>query len=161
YESKMIWHYDHRFGTYAGVDSRTSTQTPTPEVEQYQNPNYFILPWYWVNKKQVKGQLVKYDDDGNIIWEWNRKWFLGFRDITGVANERTSVFSFLPFCGIGHTMPIVISEENVIPILCLFANADSLVLDFVSRQKVGGNHLTFGYVKQFPILPPSHYTGED
>lgn len=58
YESKMIWHFDHRFGTYAGVDSRTSTQTPTPTQEQYQNPYYQILPWYWVAEWEVIKQVT-------------------------------------------------------------------------------------------------------
>jgi hypothetical protein len=53
YEAKMIWHYDHRFGSYAGVKDRTSTQMPTPTIEQYQDPAYQILPWYWVNEWDV------------------------------------------------------------------------------------------------------------
>ena len=32
------------------------------------------------------------------------------------------------------------------------------MFDFVARQKVGGTHLTYGYLKQFPALPPSLYT---
>jgi hypothetical protein len=30
YEAKMIWHYDHRYGTYEGVRDRSSTELPTP-----------------------------------------------------------------------------------------------------------------------------------
>jgi len=41
------------------------------------------------------------------------------------------------------------------------ANWSSLVLDFVARQKIGGTHLTYSYLKQFPILPPSAYTEDD
>ena len=35
YEAKMIWHYDHRNGTYEEVDSRSSTQLPTPDDRQH------------------------------------------------------------------------------------------------------------------------------
>jgi hypothetical protein len=42
----------------------------------------------------------------------------------------------------------------------LEANLSALVLDYVARQKVGGTNLTFHYVKQFPILPPSAYGPE-
>lgn len=59
YESKMIWHYDHRYGSYKGVDSRTSTQTPTPTLAQYQNPDYVIHPWYWVAEKEILMKLAK------------------------------------------------------------------------------------------------------
>jgi len=60
YESKMIWHYDHRFGSYKGVDSRTSTHTPTPSLKQYQDANYMIQPWYWVNEWNVIEQITPF-----------------------------------------------------------------------------------------------------
>lgn len=43
----------------------------------------------------------------------------------------------------------------------LLGNLNALVLDFVARLKVGGTHLTFGHLEQFPILPPSAYTESD
>lgn len=43
----------------------------------------------------------------------------------------------------------------------LVANLNSLVLDYVARQKVGGSHVTQGYLKQLPILPPSAYSEAD
>jgi hypothetical protein len=49
----MIWHYDHRFGTYEGVDSRSSTQLPTPDERQHTDPNFLIQPWYWVPEEEV------------------------------------------------------------------------------------------------------------
>ncbi|MCX8208014.1 MAG: hypothetical protein N3G75_09365, partial [Methanothrix sp.] len=36
-----------------------------------------------------------------------------------------------------------------------------LVQDYVARQKVGGTNLTFHYIKQFPVLPPSAYGPQD
>jgi len=40
----------------------------------------------------------------------------------------------------------------------LYANLCSLALDYTARQKVGGLHLTYGYLKQLPVLPPSKYS---
>ncbi|MCC6943590.1 MAG: hypothetical protein IT335_03375 [Thermomicrobiales bacterium] len=37
---------------------------------------------------------------------------------------------------------------------------NSLVFDYVVRQKVGGTHLTFFSVKQLPVLPPDIYSDE-
>jgi hypothetical protein len=34
-------------------------------------------------------------------------------------------------------------------------------LDYIARQKVGGTNLTYAYLKQFPILPPSAYAQAD
>jgi hypothetical protein len=36
-----------------------------------------------------------------------------------------------------------------------------MAFDYVARQKVGGTHLTYGYLKQFPVLPPDRYTAAD
>ena len=43
-------------------------------------------------------------------------------------------------------------------VVCLLANLDSLAFDYATRQSVGGTHLTYGYLKQLPILPPAAYT---
>lgn len=145
YESKMIWHFDHRFGSYAGVESRTSTQTPTPALEQYQDPMHQILPWYWVAQEEVEKQTDK-------------KWFLGFRDITNTTNERTSIYSVLPMSGIGNNMPILLTEANTLLKLLLFANNCSLILDFFARQKIAGTHMNFFYVEQFAVLGRNLYT---
>lgn len=140
YESKMIWHYDHRFGTYAGVDSRTSTQTPTPSLEQYQDPNYLIKPWYWVEKSEISNQTQS-------------SYFLGFRDITNSTNERTVISCFNGLSAVGHTQPLIVfKESNPSDQLVFKSLISSLTLDFVSRQKVGGTHLTYNYFKQLPLL---------
>ena len=43
----------------------------------------------------------------------------------------------------------------------LIANVSSIVFDYVVRQKAGGLHMNFFYVRQFPVLPPSAYSEED
>ncbi|MBN9379938.1 MAG: hypothetical protein J0H74_04195 [Chitinophagaceae bacterium] len=143
YEAKMISHYDHRFGSYAGVYSRTSNQTPTPSLGEYEDPIYQVLPWYWVKSKNVESQTDK-------------KWHIGFRDIARNTDERTAIFSIIPKSGVGNQLPLLRfdSQKN----LCLFyANMASLVFDYLARQKVGGTHINFFYLQQFAILPPGEY----
>jgi hypothetical protein len=43
----------------------------------------------------------------------------------------------------------------------LLANLSALPFDFVARQKIGGTSLTYFYLKQLPVLPPTHYTPSD
>jgi hypothetical protein len=86
---------------------------------------------------------------------------LGFRDITNTTNERTAIFSFLPRAAVGHTMPLVFTDASPDSQLCLCGNLNSLVFDYVTRQKLGGTHLTYGYLKQLPVLPPSFYRAAD
>ena len=37
-------------------------------------------------------------------------------------------------------------------------DTNSLPFDYVARLKVAGLHLTYGYFKQLPVLPPDFYT---
>jgi hypothetical protein len=39
-------------------------------------------------------------------------------------------------------------------IALLPANLNAIAADYVARQKVGGTHITYNLLKQFPILPP-------
>jgi hypothetical protein len=39
--------------------------------------------------------------------------------------------------------------------LCFTAMANSFMVDYVARQKVGGTHINYFYLKQFPFLPPA------
>jgi N-6 DNA Methylase len=89
------------------------------------------------------------------------RWLMGWRDITGAEKIRTVIGTILPRAGSGHTLPLCFSLEGASKQACLFGNWQSLVLDYVARQKVGGTHLTYGYLKQFPVLPPDRYTDAD
>lgn len=144
YEAKMIWHYDHRFGSYAGVTSRTYTQTPTPTLEKYQDPTHIILPWYWVKEKLVSEQTDK-------------NWFIGFRDVTNNTNERTFVTSLFPRSAVNHKLPILLPGAATSLIPHFIGLTSSLVFDYCARQKIGGTSMTFFNVKQFPVPSPSTF----
>ena len=77
------------------------------------------------------------------------------------TNERTAIFTLLHKVAVGHTAPIFFSNKNNSLISCLLANLNSLVFDFIARQKIGGTHLTFSIFRQLPVLPPESYTPED
>jgi hypothetical protein len=67
YEAKMIEHYDHRAGSY---ENRTGERgfrvlPPTPRVS-YEDPNYSVTPYYWVDRTSV---------DSRLGGKWARKWF--------------------------------------------------------------------------------------
>ncbi len=89
------------------------------------------------------------------------EWLMGWRDITNATNERTVISSVMPLVGVGHTMPLWFSQTRPDLSAALLANFSSLVLDYLARTKVGGTHLTYGYIKQFPVLSPDRYTEAD
>ncbi len=152
YEAKMIWHYDHRYGTYEGVESRSSTQLPTPDDAQHADPAFLVQPWYWVPAEEVEARLG----------DWQRGWLLGFRHVTNATNERTAIFSVLPRVGAGDNVFFLLPDRGgslLIP--GLKGNLTSIVFDWIVRQKLGGVNMSFFYVQQLPVLPPSAYTLQD
>ncbi|WP_346731157.1 Eco57I restriction-modification methylase domain-containing protein [Chloracidobacterium aggregatum] len=152
YEAKMVWQYDHRYGTYEGVSSRSGTQLPTPGDAQHADPQFVVQPWYWVPAEEVAARLG----------DWQRGWLLGFRDVTNATNERTAIFSLLPRVGVGNKLPILLCQEsNHVLVCCLLCNLNTQVFDYVTRQKIAGVNMNFFLVSQLPVLPPAAYTPED
>lgn len=89
------------------------------------------------------------------------RWLMAWRDITNATNERTVIASVIPKVAVGHTSPQFFLNASAELGGAFLANLSSIVLDFVARQKVGGTHLTFGYLNQFPVLPPSAFSTDD
>ena len=89
------------------------------------------------------------------------RWLMGWRDICRSTDERTVIASVFPKVGVGHTMPIF--HLNVNPALSAASLAmwTSLSFDFIARLSIGGTHLTYSYLKQFAVLPPSTFTPAD
>jgi hypothetical protein len=163
YEAKMFYLYDHRYTTYEGATEANLNAGILPHLplEEKENPKSLVKPRYWVKKKDIEDKLIRYDKEGNVEWEWKRKWFIAFRDVTNSISERTSVFSMLPRIGVGHKAPLMLSMTNSIFNTLLFANLSSFIFDFFTRQKVGGLSFSFFILKQLPVLPPERYTRED
>jgi hypothetical protein len=90
------------------------------------------------------------------------RWLMGWRDICRSTDERTVIAAVVPRVGVGHTMPLMLASLGTPRHKAvLLANLDSLTLDFAARQKIGGTHLTYGFLKQFPILAPDRYSEAD
>ncbi len=155
YEAKMIHQFDHRWATYEGDSAHDVTVTEKADA------SYAVTPRYWVNEDEVEERLTRYDRGGNLVWQWSREWLMGWRDICRATDERTVICSLLPVVGVGHTMPLAFSNEAPQKLACLVANLSSLSLDYIARLKVGGTHLTYGYLKQFPVLTPDRYSDVD
>lgn len=149
YEAKMIQAYDHRA---AGVRiergnwMRQGQPEPTSLVE-HQNPEFVVLPRYWVESKTV------------ATFTQDRRWLLAYKDVTSPTNQRTMIAAMTPAIGLMNSAPYmeIAGATDARLQLCLLANLNSLAYDFVARQKVGGVHLNFFIVEQLPTFPPDKY----
>jgi len=149
-EAKMIHYFDHRYGTYENQNKAQSNQGKLPELDDlaHSDPCYLNQPDYWIKSNEVEARLRD---------RWSRNWLLGWRDICRSTDQRTVISSIIPRAAVGHTMPLLLSEQEPNLIGSLYANLCSFILDYAARQKIGGTHLTYGYLKQLPVLPPDRY----
>ena len=154
YEAKMIWHYDHRFGSYAERIDRGFTNLDPVDETQHRDAGWLPRPFYWVLAADVENALRNQAAGGG-------QWLLTFRDVTNATNERTSIFTVLPTAGVGHTAPLAFLQTKSSLAAAFIANANSLAFDYVARQKIGGMHMTYGFLRQLPVLPPTAYTLAD
>jgi hypothetical protein len=154
YEGKMVQAFDHRAASVmTKVENLKRPGQPVETLQsQYCDPQYLPKPQYWVEAEHVRERLPR--TSGN--------WFVGFKSVTSPTNERTFIATLLPFCGVGNSMPLMLAGFPTTSLAgCLLANLNSLVFDFVVKQKVGGVNLNFFIVEQFPTLPPTTYTPTD
>lgn len=148
YEAKMFYQFEHRWATY-GEDGKTENVTDKAKSDSI----FTVQPRYWVSSTEVENKLAG---------KWDRSWFLAFRNICRATDERTVICSILPKVAIGNNAPVILFDINKVKLIaCLTANLNSLVFDYVARQKVGGANLNFFIIKQLPVLPPEAYTEKD
>lgn len=168
YEAKLTHHFDHRLACYSKrPEGSLDTELPRLDPGEKNDPDRVVMPRYWVQdfdtvneRKSQPGKPV-YDHGVTSRLEakhWDREWLLGWRDITNATNERTVVCSVLPRAAVGHTFPLALSPSKRIG--CFYANLTAFVLDYAARQKLAGAHLTYGYLNQLPVLPPSEYEAQ-
>lgn len=148
YEAKMFHQFDHRWATY-------SDSGATRDFTDFEkgNPSFTIQPRYWVSRNEVENKLSE---------KWKKNWLIAFRDICRATDERTFISTILPKVAFGNKAPLLLIQESKVALLsCFLACIDSLVFDFVARQKIGGTTMNFFIVKQLPVIPPEVYTLEN
>jgi hypothetical protein len=145
YEAKMIHHFDHRWATYDGLETRDMT------TAEKADPNAVALPRYWVPEAEVTARLRG---------SWEREWLLGWRDICRSTDVRTVIAGLIPRLAVGNKIPLLFPNSSDPPLVaCLLADQSSFAHDYASRQKMAGTTLNFFIYKQLPVLPPATYSG--
>ena len=151
YEGKMTQAFDHRAASV--VVNRQNLHRPAQPrpttVEEHSNPDWVPIPQFWVSEQDIQ-------------WPDELSWAVAFKDVTSPTNVRTVIASIIPRVGAGHTLPLLMPEaddlrsyqENAwLWLACL----NSFAFDFIARQKVQGQHLTWYTIEQFPVLTPDSY----
>ncbi len=150
YEAKMIYQFNHRSGTFEGASAgRRPHRLPSPSDGQLADPEYAVLPFYWVAEEEVNARL-----DG----VWDRGWLLGWRDVTDSrASVRTVVACIIPRVAVGNSFSLMVLSPDPQLVTNLYANLSSIPFDYCARQKGGGLHLNYFTMRQLPALRPEAY----
>lgn len=148
YEAKLVHQYDHRFGDYADKPADSaSTALPKIEPGRLADPGFRVTPRYWLPVSEVTGRLQD---------RWNQNWLLVWRDIGRITDFRTAISAIIPLVGTDFTLRLgTLSEPTLAP--ALLASFNSLVFDYVTRQKLGGTHLSDYILRQLPVFKPDSF----
>lgn len=146
YEAKLIHQFDHRYATYAGVSisdkSEGKADVMSPDAK---NSVIISEPRYWASENSIRK-----------IYEsraWIHPWTVGYRDVTNATNERTAIAAILPLVGSAQPLNILVGVDALTALLWV-CGMNSLVGDYIARQKIGGIHLNITSCKQLPLPSP-------
>ena len=149
YEAKMVHQFDHRFGDYRDQPPGSrDTQLPEVPLERLADPDYRVLPRYWVHEREVEERLAG---------RWDRGWLLGWRRITNATNERTVIAAVIPRVGVGDSYFLMLTSRDDAIAALLPAVLSCFVFDFAARQKLGGTNANFFFMEQLPVLAPGAF----
>ena len=150
YEAKMIHQFDHRFGTYEGQSEAQANRGKLPELDHvaHADPGRVTLPRYWVPEDEVAARLDN---------TWDRRWILGWRDITRAGDIRTVIAGIIPRAAVNDKFLLMMPTPDPQLVAGLYANLSSIPFDYCARQKVGGVSLKYFTMRQLPALPPGAY----
>ena len=146
YEGKMAQAFDHRAASVIiNLENQHRPAQPVPAShDQHSDPAWLPEPQFWVLAEKCG-------------WPPSASWVLGFKEITAPTNERTFISTIFPTVAFGNKIPLLkpTSEDRREYLLC--ANFNSIVFDFVVRQKIQGQTLNMFIIEQLPVVPFQHY----
>jgi hypothetical protein len=148
YESKLIWHFDHRFGTFdeCSKTDHENGNNRNPDAQEKADPCRVSVPRYYVPKQLVD---ERYASSAGLSQ------LLTVRRLTNATNERTAVFALVPYSGCGNSM-FVLDVPSVRHSIWLLACGNSLPLDYIARNKLGGTNFLQFIIDQLAFIPFEH-----
>jgi len=150
YEGKMIQAFDHRAADV--VVNKTNVFRPARQrlLQNSEKASPERRP-RWRHYVKVDARH----------WFWPDSWVIAFKDVTATTNMRTMVAAILPRAAVSHKLPLLLLNRNISRrgawACFILANLNSIVFDFVVRQKLYGTSLTLHVLEQLPVVPPDGF----
>ena len=151
YEGKMVQAFDHRAASVV-VNPENLNRPGQPRDatrEEHADLNWLPNSQFWVSLTSLE-------------WPRGLEWAIAFKDVTSPTNVRTMIAAVIPRSGVGNTLPILMPDSGEAGGYKGFAwlvgtCLNSVVFDFIARQKVQGQHLNWYIVEQLPVIAADDY----
>ena len=140
FEGKMVQAFDHRAASIV-VNPENINRPAQPRqatFAEHADQYWLPRPQFWIPTPHPN-------------------WYIGYKMITSPTNRRTFIATCLPPSGAGHSMDILLpaegyQEEFQMIAPTVLANVNSFPFDFVLRQKLQGQNISWYIVEQLPII---------
>ncbi len=139
YEGRMIDYFDHRPKRYVSGHGNSSVWEETP----FGSLRKQIVPQWFVDAADLQNDAARTRVAGFRI---------AFMDIADPGRQRSFVSAYVPPNNVcGHTVPTITfpGEEWYGPVYLAITN--TLVIDFLARQRTTSKHLTFSILDTMPV----------
>jgi hypothetical protein len=145
YEAKMFHQFDHRWATCEFLGDKEGIRDVGEEEKE--SAEFIVAPRFFVPAHEVEKRLTKLD--------WMNDWLMVFRGIARATDARTMFAAAIPISAVGNGAPLILSPSSKAMILEAILN--SLVFDYLIRQKVGNTNINLYILKQIPVIPPIYF----
>ncbi|WP_409430092.1 hypothetical protein ACJEIK_18260 [Mycobacterium sp. SMC-16] len=142
YEGKMGHAFDHRFGTFVGIEDTDIQPNHDHSTESS------VLPRYWVRPESADERQKRRTWGTDLA-------MLGFRRVARNTDERTCIAAILPWGAASYGW-ILSAGPSVQELAFLCAQYNSFIFDFVLRQFLSQPSIPQGTFEQLPTIPPNH-----
>ncbi len=165
YEGKMVQAYDHRAASVVvNPDNLFRPGQPLAATEeQHRDPAWVPEPQYWVAAGAAEKQFHSNDAAGEVKLGLADRSFLTFKDVTAPTNVRSMIAAIIPGSGVGNTLGMILGDDTDSRFFpkpstaCLLGNLNAIFFDYLSRQKIQGQHLNWYIVEQLPLIPAKNF----
>ena len=153
YEAKMAHQFDHRLGTYNGQTQQQANMGTLPHLtpQQKDDPNFVILPQYWVEEKEVAQRLARRTSRCESA-------LLGYRRVARSTDERSSIASLIPRGAVSYGLILTIGPSSR-ELACLDAIFNSFIFDYLLRNSFSQASVPQSTFEQIPV--PNRSTFND
>lgn len=147
YEAKMTQQFDHRAADVVISETATirSAQQQALTNDEHRDPIREPNPRFWMPDYQAFRSIPDWYESDYLI---------SYTLVTSPTNQRTTLATIIPRRPAGHSLRIIyLMDTNSWSAASLCGCLNSFVLDYISRQKIGGVNLNPVILYQLPAPP--------